>query len=579
MTNQQALAMLQTKSKRFERMLELFNTKDMGLWEMLPDGRVTFYNQAFYEHFDLPHPESHMDDWIRLIFEDDQAHFKKGLETHEELELESFTSTYRVYRKDLSIAWIEAQGVAQFSRDGKIIFMVGTHKDVTHKRNLDNKVFKAAYMDARTGLYNRSKLERDLDIACGGETDRTLLLFRFHPFHKFAMVHGQEQVEEKMRVYLEPVLDRLSTYFHIYRATEDTLALLSHDQVEIGLLDMVHRTLMDTLDRLHKREPLMKSLKAYAAAISLSSVGESVGEEPTVKTVLRRSFMCLTEAQQQKSPALLFHDHQVRFRVERQLHIETQMLASLDKGEFYAVFQPVVKARSRGILGFESLLRWESEKYGAIYPDEFIPVAEQNREIHQLGHFVLDQAIDFIKAYNKHHNCDARIGVNISIIQILQEDFVDQVLHMVKIHNLSPRNLVLEITESLMYEDPKTLFKRLRALKEIGVGISLDDFGAGYASMKSLFITPLSNIKIDKEIITHLQSDQINVDLVKSVVKSCHAHNVSVVAEGIETDEYVEIAKHLGVDFIQGYYFSRPLSWDQAMGTPLDVFVHGNSHE
>ncbi len=262
---------------------------------------------------------------------------------------------------------------------------------------------------------------------------------------------------------------------------------------------------------------------------------------------------------------LLFFSNTTRMNVLRSIFMETHMLNRLNEGEFYLEYQPLVDAADKKLISFEALLRWNNEKWGDIYPDEFIPIAEKSNVIVHLGRFVIESSCSFISDYNQLHKTNLSISINSSVAELVDPNYASFILEMLFKYNLKPQNLTIEITESIMYNHESQVTKQLRYLKELGIRISLDDFGTGYASLNNMINTPLSEVKIDRSIMNEVISSQLLYKFMTSIVSLCHDHDVHVVAEGIEHLEMADKALEMGANILQGYLYSRPLSKELAL--------------
>jgi EAL domain-containing protein (putative c-di-GMP-specific phosphodiesterase class I) len=215
-------------------------------------------------------------------------------------------------------------------------------------------------------------------------------------------------------------------------------------------------------------------------------------------------------------------------------------------------------------------VRWNNERYGSIYPNDFIPVAENNRTIIQLGEYILYKSMSFIKEYNQKNETDLHVSVNLSVVQLLQDDFVKKVIRIIALLDFDSSKLKFEITESTLIEDPEKIIRQINRLKEIGIRFSLDDFGTGYASMNNLFNLPIDEVKIDRSLMLNAVDDRTICEFLYSLSQLCHRNDIKVVSEGIEDLDMISRSKKITADYLQGYFFSKPLSVEDALNLDIE---------
>lgn len=233
--------------------------------------------------------------------------------------------------------------------------------------------------------------------------------------------------------------------------------------------------------------------------------------------------------------------------------------------EFYMVFQPMLDLKTHKIVAFEALARWESQTMGFISPMKFIDIAEKTQLIAPLGDWILRESCRFLKKLEKKGYTDIRVAINISVAQLLQDSFVDNFLRIVRSFEVDIKNIELEITETVLSHDYTDINKKLSILSKMGVNISLDDFGTGYSSLSRLKNLSIDIIKIDQSFINSIHSSDQDDVFINSIIALAGQLNLTVVAEGVETQEQKDYLHNINCDIIQGYLFSRPLSENDAI--------------
>ena len=229
--------------------------------------------------------------------------------------------------------------------------------------------------------------------------------------------------------------------------------------------------------------------------------------------------------------------------------------------EFAVFFQPIMDVQKEGspCVGAEALVRWNSAALGFISPADFIPLAEYLGLITPIGTYVLREACYACRRWNENGRPEYKVNVNLSVVQLLQNDIVDVVKRALTDSGLAPENLTLEVTESLAINDMERMQKILNAIRALGVRIALDDFGTGYSSLKHIREIPLDVIKVDQIFVKDLTKDEYSQSFIKMVAELAAAIDVNVCVEGIETREQFEVLEGMKVQMVQGYFFDKPM--------------------
>lgn len=251
--------------------------------------------------------------------------------------------------------------------------------------------------------------------------------------------------------------------------------------------------------------------------------------------------------------------------IMRRVKYESGLLMSIQNNELFLVYQPQYHTSTKKLRGFETLARWQNEKYGLVSPGQFIPVAEEAGFIVPLGEWILETACmklnNLLKVYGK----DLIMSVNISAVQIMAPSFVNTVKKILVRTKCTPNNLEFEVTESVMIASVDHVIKVLNELKSMGIRIALDDFGTGYSSLSYLRQLPIETLKIDKSFVDSIYSDGVERQMVGSIIKLVHEMDMEVVAEGVDDPGQLEYLNNHHCDFIQGYIWGRPLPEDEVL--------------
>ena len=295
------------------------------------------------------------------------------------------------------------------------------------------------------------------------------------------------------------------------------------------------------------------------ASIGIAQFPED-GED--VETLLRKADMAMSHAKQSGRNTYQFYREALNSQLSERLNLENQLRRAVEREELVLYYQPKVNAGTGEVVGAEALMRWEHSEMGFVPPDKFIPVAEDAGLITALGDWALRTACRQNKAWQDAGLPPVRIAVNVSSRQF-QEGVVEKVRSALEDSGLAPEHLVLELTESMIMENPEDAVRMLREIRDLGVKLSVDDFGTGYSSLAYLKSFPLAELKIDRSFISGIADDPDDAAIVTAIVAMSHSLGLRVVAEGIETEDQLTYLQERGCDECQGFYFSPPVPPDQ----------------
>jgi diguanylate cyclase (GGDEF)-like protein len=347
-----------------------------------------------------------------------------------------------------------------------------------------------------------------------------------------------------------------------------TLARLGGDEFTI-LLDQVRDSSDATLvaERIMKAiaEPFSldgkKLFTSVSIGIALSSIGYDKPED-----LLRDADTAMYRAKTLGKGRYEVFDLDMRASVIARLQLETDLRSALEREEFRNFYQPIVSLDSGRITGFEALLRWQHPTRGLLQPLDFILVAEETGMIREIGWWNLQKACRQISAWNACRNAGPPLtmSVNISVKQFVLPNLAAEIGKLLREVGLAPDTLKLEITESTVMADPSAAVEMLLKIKSLGVQLSIDDFGTGYSSLSYLHRFPLDTLKIDRSFTKAIGQEGDSMEIVRTILPMANSLRLNVVAEGVETAEQLEVLRKLQCEYAQGYYFSEPLSADNA---------------
>lgn len=248
--------------------------------------------------------------------------------------------------------------------------------------------------------------------------------------------------------------------------------------------------------------------------------------------------------------------------IDRRLQLENALKYSIERDELLCYMQPQYDCRRKEVIGFESLARWKSRRFGIISPAQFIPMAEKSGFIKELGRFVVEQTFRFAQSVRGKGVC---VSFNASPVELLQANFADYIIGRFECYGLSPGSVAVEVTESCLIESFDEVIQKLSVLSEHGIQVYLDDFGTGFSSLTYLKKLPIHSVKIDKSFIDEIVTDRVEKDIVEMIIRLARRLSLDVIAEGVETKEQLTCVVNAGCDIVQGYYISRPVPLEESM--------------
>jgi diguanylate cyclase (GGDEF)-like protein len=296
-----------------------------------------------------------------------------------------------------------------------------------------------------------------------------------------------------------------------------------------------------------------------SVGIALSASGYT-----DVEDILRDADIAMYHAKQTGRARWVMFDQTMQLAAVRRLQLEADLRGALAQDELFLHYQPIVSPRDGLVSGFEALLRWRHPAHGLVPPNEFIPVAEEIGLIEPIGAWVLEQACRQLRAWQRDHDPRLDMSVNVSAVQFTGGDLLGVVRRVLQETGIAPASLKLELTESAVMADAEHALSIFAQLKALGVRVSLDDFGTGYSSLSYLRRLPIDTLKIDRSFVSQLDRFDDKRQIVEVVMMLARALDLDVVAEGVETDAELQLLRDMGSDFVQGYFYYRPLTAEAA---------------
>lgn len=456
--------------------------------------------------------------------------------------------------------WWELSGTPMLDERGKFLGFRGVGSDVTTQRESSEKIAYLARFDTLTSLPNRLQLTEALGAAMQYAVQwRTRCAFLMIDLDRFKSVNDSlgHQVGDRLLAQVSARLKALIGENQLCgRLGGDEFAVVIRDATDQRVIDQVAQRIIENLS-----EPYVVDNHTLFVG---ASVGSAIGprDGSTVEELMRNADLALYRAKDEGGGLHCQFEPILHASAEERRKLELSLRGALDRNELVLQYQPVVDAKTEQPVSFEALVRWHSPEHGFVSPAKFIPVAEDTRLIVPIGKWVLRQACREACAWPDH----IKVNVNVSPEQLLDPDFTDDVVTALADTGLHPQRLEIEVTESIFLRDPSMARNALEQIMALGCSVALDDFGTGYSSLGYIRKLRFSTIKVDRTFVKGAeQKSAESLAIIRAVVAMAQSLDMTTTAEGVETIEEVELIRSLGCDKIQGYYFGRPMSAEDAL--------------
>lgn len=417
--------------------------------------------------------------------------------------------------------------------------------------------------DPLTDMPNRSlfveRAEQALARVVSGSNSVAVLIVDLDDFEGINHSFGHEAGDRLLRVIGQRLEESAGPKSTVTRLSGDEFAVLLEDVTDKDAAVSTARRLGEAL-----RAPvgLGESEVSVSASVGIA-VGDSEGD--SAEGLLREADVAMHEAKRKGKARHKVFNPGAETTTSGRLLMEADLRRGIKEEELLVYYQPLVALETGKVRGVEALVRWRHPTYGLIPPGEFVPLAEQTGLITHIGRWVLEEACRQVRLWQRQHPGDPplALSVNVSACQLRHPNLFDEIFRTLQSTGFDPAHLMLEITESVLVHDV-TAAAVLRKLKKSGIELAMDDFGTGYSNLAYLKRLPIDSLKIDRLYVNGLGSDTEDTAIVHATVAFAKALGLSVIAEGIESDEQLTRLKELGCELGQGYHFARPLPSDEA---------------
>lgn len=595
---------LRISEERFRMAMEGAN--DI-IWDIELKNNEIYFSDRWYEVLGYDKVEIKQEDiWTDLVHAEDRELISALMKKHFQGITPLYSCEHRLKTKSGQYKWFFSRGKAHFDNNGKAVRFSGSITDINEKKEFqivlqnNHKELVATYNELydiqveQKKQYEELRAYKDQLKYLADHDHLTGLLNRKQLYENFILDLHMYPNENKALIFID--LDN-------FKYINDTLGHYSGDMLIVNMARRLSGIFKEEWQKVHRfgGDEFVVYINKYSKAEDIKIVAEEIircFKEPidlinsvvnvtvsigialypnngeNINELVKSADIALYRAKAAGKNRYVFFDEYMNEAVVERMLIENNLRNALENDEFSLLYQPQVNIKTNKIAGFEALIRWNNKELGFVSPLKFIKIAEDTRLIIPIGKWILMTACKFIKSFHDKGYKELTIAVNISVIQLLQDNFTDMVKEIINDIGLNPKCLEIEITESVLIESYETICEILAELKAMGIKIALDDFGQGYSSLSYLKQLPITTLKIDKVFIDSIADKNPEASLAESIITIGHKMGLKVLAEGVEAKEQLDYLRRYKCDIIQGYIFSKPLNKEDAV-----TFFYNTIHE
>lgn len=459
--------------------------------------------------------------------------------------------------------WLSFEVRVFCAEDGRPTDKVAHITDVTRQRNQSDELLYMVYYDSLTGMYNRNCYVHHLskylrEAAKTGNTVVSVMNIDIDEFNKIndrlGIIMGDELVQQ-FGAFLKGLCTEKVISCHLH---SDVYSIAIYDPGGSRTAEQFYREI---------RERIKSPFRLSGGQDVNITVSVGVAEYPetacTALDLINYAELAVFRVKASGRNGIQYFDAPILHDFMSSVELEDKLKQAVARKDFVMYYQPQYYAGNRRLRGVEALIRWKNREGMVVNPGAFIPVAEKNGTIVPIGRWVIEESVRQYAVWRRQFGFGFLMSINISALQYKREDFVEFLMGVLDKYQVSPGEIELEITESVLIDDFNAVFERLKLLRAQGVRIALDDFGTGFSSLSYLMKLPIDTLKIDKSFVDTVLTDTATRVILESILHMVKALGFESVAEGVEKEAQYQYLHAIGCDVIQGYFFGKPLPADE----------------
>ena len=425
-----------------------------------------------------------------------------------------------------------------------------------HDQSCEKKLTMLRHLNPSSGLPNQLKAFGDITMLTSkrGERNRfAVMMLELDEADYLRSLYGYAELDNIVHV-ISNVLRELekNQKIHVYHLNYVNFMLLVKDPKN-------HEELMELFNNFQSAVQEKYNLRGQKQRLDFSAGVSIYPDHGTRHSLFNSAYNALSQARERGTGQIVIAGKSFDKQTNRELQLNNEIRSALDNNEFSLYFQPINDARDHRLVGAETLIRWHHPERGFITPDLFIPVAERSGLIVEIGRYVIGEALRHLSGWHSFGFPPMTLSVNLSLRELESPDFIANLTALLYKYDIGESRLKLEITEHASMVNPELTHTRLKEIRQLGIEIALDDFGTGYSSFAHLAEFPIKTLKIDRSFVRDLANNPGHRHIVSTIIKLGHSLQMDIVAEGVETAEDAQLLQDMGADYLQGYYFSKPV--------------------
>ncbi|MDD3369149.1 MAG: bifunctional diguanylate cyclase/phosphodiesterase [Lachnospiraceae bacterium] len=456
--------------------------------------------------------------------------------------------------------WITVNSYASYDELGRPSEKILKISDITKTKKQNEQLEYLAYYDTLTGLLNRNYFVSSLaDYIRKAEENHDIVSVMILNISNFKTINdgfglvGGDELLQSVGLFLK---DFSSENVIVSHFNADFFCIAIYAPMGIHTPECIFQAVTERI-----QEPFTISNGENIHIDMVTGVAEYPEATTNVLELINDAEIAMFQAKKTKSVSISYFNQEIMTSFLEKFELENKMKAAIFANKFELYYQPQFDVKSRKIRGLEALIRWEDEDGTMIPPTYFISIAESNGSIIPIGNWVLEESIRTYTEWQKKFDIQARLAVNISVMQYQKKNFVDNLLQIMKKYDMEPTNLELEITESVLIYDFDEMIEKMKLLKDFGIHLSLDDFGTGFSSLSYIRGLPVDTIKVDKCFVDDVVTDPSARAILEAVVHMVKELGFETIVEGVEDERQFTYLREIDCDNIQGFYLAEPMDF------------------